>query len=193
MSDEPRLGVRLASVSDGAHPARPGGGEGQPRRRHPRAASISTPGPGRLGPRAHGRRDDPGVPRLPGPPHHGARADEGGCALRPRRQPRRGDCSGHADELEVRADGAAVWRRQGRRPLRPACALRARAGERHPTLHHRDHTPDRTGPRHPGPRPRHRRPDYGVDDGHLLHDPGPERAGRCYRQAAPRRRIAGAS
>ena len=88
----------------------------------------------------------------------------------------RGQRPGHADVLEVRPDEPALRRRQGRRPLQSPVALPPGAGGADPPVHGRDHPADRARPGHPRPRHGHGRADDGLDDGHLLDDPGPDRA-----------------
>ena len=69
-------------------------------------------------PRLDGRRDDRGVRGLPRDAQHRARAVEGRHPLPPERHAGRGQGARDVDDLEVRADGAAVRRREGRRRLR---------------------------------------------------------------------------
>ena len=58
-----------------------------------------------------------------------------------------------------------------------------RAGAHDPPLRLRDRDHHRPRPRHPRPRRLHRRPDHGLDHGHLLHDHGLLVAGRGDGQA----------
>ena len=66
---------------------------------------------------------DRGVRRLPRDAQHRARAVEGRHPLPPGRHARRGQGARDVDDLEVRAHGAAVRRREGRRRLRPEEAV----------------------------------------------------------------------
>ena len=123
------------------------------------------------------------------------RAGEGRHPLPPDRHARRGQGARDVDDLEVRADGPPVRRRQGRRRLRSEAALRGGARAAHPPLHDRDHQRDRAGEGHPGARRRHRRAGDGVDLRHLLDERRPlgprgrdRQAARARRLGRPRRR-----
>ena len=92
--------------------------------------------------------------------------------------------------MEVRADGASLRRREGRRRLRSEGALGRRARAPHPPLHERDHQRHRARAGHPCAGRRHRRPRHGVDLRHVLDEQGPLRARRRHGQAAVGRRVA---
>ena len=66
-----------------------------------------------------GRRVDRGLPGLSRDAQHRARPVEGRHPLPPRRHARRGQVARDVDDVEVRAHGASLRRRQGRRRLRP--------------------------------------------------------------------------
>ena len=102
-----------------------------------------------------------------------------------------GECAALAivDDVEVRAAAAAVRRREGRHPLRPARAVAARARAAHAPVHVGARARDRPADRHPGARHGDERADDGVDDGHVLDADGPRRAGGRDRQADLRRRL----
>ena len=101
--------------------------------------------------------DDGTIRRLRGLPRHAqhrARPVEGRHPLPPRRHARRGQGARDVDDVEVRADGHPVRRREGRRRLRPEEAVAGelqRMTRRYTT---RDHQRDRPGEGHPGPRRR---------------------------------------
>ena len=78
-----------------------------------------------LDPDADGRRLRPRLHRLPRHPQRRARAVEGRHPLPPRRHARRGQGARDGDDVEVRADGPAVRRREGRRHLRPEADVAA--------------------------------------------------------------------
>ena len=115
---------------------------------------------------------------------------KGGIRYHPAVTPRRGQVARDVDDLEVRADGPAVRRRQGRRRLRPEAALARRARAPDAPLHERDHQRDRPREGHPRARRRHRRERDGLDLRHLLDEQGPLRPRRRHRQAARDRRLA---
>ena len=89
----------------------------------------------------------------------------------------------------MRADGAPVRRREGRRRLRPEAAVRGRARAPHAALHHGDHQRDRAGEGHPGARRRDQRAGDGVDLRHVLDERRPFGARRRHRQAPLDRRL----
>jgi len=102
--------------------------------------------------------EDPGLHRLPASTTTPRSAPtKGGPALRPRGEPRRGlTALRHADELEVRAGGAALRGRQGR-GIRCNPAARCLAHElEHLTRRYTTEIILMIGPdhRHPGARPR---------------------------------------
>ena len=132
-----------------------------------------------------------GLQGLPRHAQHRARAVEGRYPLPPRRHGRRGQGARDVDDVEVRADGDPVRRRQGRRGLRPEEDVAPRARGDDPPFHERDHQRDRAGEGHPGARRRHRRLDDGLDLRHVLDEQGPLGARRRDRQAAHDRRLAG--
>ena len=137
--------------------------------------------------------DDGSIEVLPGlshHPQHRARPLEGRHSLPPRRHARRGQVARDVDDVEVRADGSAVRRREGRCRVQPEGAERRRARAAHPSLHERDHQRHRAGARHPCPRRRDGRPRDGVDLRHLLDEQGALRARRRDRQASVGRRLA---
>ena len=68
-----------------------------------------------LGSRRHGRRLDERLPGLPRHAQRGSRAVEGRHPVPPRRHARRGQGARDVDDVEVRADGHPVRRREGRR------------------------------------------------------------------------------
>ena len=138
---------------------------------------------------ADGRRDGTDVPGLPGAALVGARADEGRHPLRPRRQPRRVCGARDVDDLEVRAPPPALRRREGRRALRPALALGARARPADPSIHRRPRPVHRLEAGHSGTGHGDERADDGLDDGHLLGARRPRRARDRDRQAALDRRL----
>ena len=70
-----------------------------------------------LDPDPDGRRVDRGLPGLPRDAQHRARPVEGRHPLPPGRHARRGQGAGDVDDVEVRADGHPVRRREGRRRL----------------------------------------------------------------------------
>ena len=76
-------------------------------------------------PTSHGRRLGARVHRLPRHAQHRARPVEGRHPLPPRRHARRGQGARDVDDVEVRADGPSVRRREGRR--RRATRRRCRA------------------------------------------------------------------
>ena len=76
-----------------------------------------------LRPRRDGRRVGRRLRRLPRRAQHDPRAGEGRDPLPPGRHARRGQGARDVDDVEVRADGAAVRRRKGRRRLRPEAPL----------------------------------------------------------------------
>ncbi len=125
--------------------------------------------------------DDGELARLPGyRVQHStrARADEGRHPLRPARLARRVRGARDVDDVEVRAPATAVRRREGRRALQSARAVRRRARAADAPLH----APSCV--RVIGPQERHsraghgdERADDGVDDGHVLDAAGPRRAG----------------
>ena len=105
---EPRVTATTARVRirDAPHrggSARSGGGAPGPGSRHPHPASLSAAGAGGQRARAHGRRPDGSVHRLPGPSQHGPRAHQGRHPLPPGREARRGHRARDAHDLEVRA------------------------------------------------------------------------------------------
>ena len=177
-------------------PVRARPGAAAPRRRDVRRRSEPDPDPvvlqeGRrgLGARADGRRLGAGVPGLPRHPQHDARPGEGRDPLPPGRHAGRGEGARDVDDVEVRADGAPVRRRQGWRDLRSEAPLARREGAPDAPLHERDHQRDRPREGHSRPRRRHRRPGDGVDLRHVLDERGPLGARRRHRQAARRRRL----
>ena len=60
---------------------------------------------------------------------------KGGLRYPPGRDPGRSGRAGDVDELEMRPDGPALRRRQGRHRLRPRQAVEDRTGARDPPLH----------------------------------------------------------
>ena len=121
---------RRGGVPSPREPVRAGEGAAPPSRRDLRARSESDPrslavqeGRRGLDPGVDGRRVDRGLPGLPRDPQHRARAVEGRHPLPPRRHARRGQVARDVDDLEVRADGPAVRRREGRRRLQSEDAL----------------------------------------------------------------------
>ena len=137
--------------------------------------------------------DDGSTQRLQGLPRHAqhrARPVEGRHPLPPGRHARRGQGARDVDDVEVRADGHPVRRRQGRRRRRPEAAVARRARAHDAPLHERDHQRDRPGEGHPGAGRRHRRRGDGVDLRHVLDEQGPLGARRRHRQAAHDRRLA---
>ena len=158
-------------------------------RPHPRALPLQEGRRG-LDPGRDGRRVDRGLRRVPRHPQHRARALEGRDPLPPGRDARRGEVARDVDDLEVRAHGPAVRRREGRRRLRPEEALGARARADDPPLHERDHQRHRPRARHPGSGRRDRRPRDGVDLRHVLDEQGALGARGRHRQAALARRLA---
>ncbi len=141
-------------------------------------------------PRLHGRRVDLGLQGLPDHPQRRARPVQGRHPLPPRRHRRRGEGARDVDDVEVRADGDPVRRREGRHRLRPEEDVALRAGADDPPLHERDHQRDRPGEGHPGPRRGHGRLGDGLDLRHVLDEQGPLGARRRHRQAADDRRLA---
>ena len=177
-------------------PVRARPGPAAPRRRDVRGRSRPDPDPlllqegGRgLGAGADGRRVGAGLPGVPRRPQHDAWPGEGRHSLPPCRHPGRGQGARDVDDLEVRSDGAAVRRRQGRRHLRSEAPLARREGAPHASLHERDHQRDRPREGHPGARCRHRLPGDGVDLRHVLDERRSLGAGRRHRQAAGCRRL----
>ena len=105
---------------------------------------------------------------------------------------RRGAGAGRAHDLQVRAGGRAVRRRQGRHPDRSQDLLGGRAGADHPALRVRAGAQELHGPRprRAGARRGHRHARDGLDRRHL-HPAPPGRARRArlrHRQAGERRR-----
>ena len=143
-----------------------------------------------LDPGRDGRRVDRGVPGLPRDAQHRARPVEGGHPLPPGRHARRGQVAVDVDDLEVRAHGTSVRRREGWRRLQPEDALRGRARADDAPLHERDHQRHRPRAGHPRAGRRHGRPGHGVDLRHLLDEQGVLRPRRRHRQAALGRRLA---
>ena len=138
-----------------------------------------------------GRRLGRGLQRLPRDPQHDARSGEGRHPLPPGGHPGRDQGARDVDDVEVRADGASLRRRQGRRRLRSEAALGRGAGAAHPPLHDRDHQRDRAGEGHPGSRRRYRRAGDGLDLRHVLDERRPLRARRRHGQAAVARGLGG--
>ena len=93
------------------------------------------------------------------------------------------------DDVEVRAAAAAVRRREGRRPLRPARAVAGGARAHHAPLHVRARRHHRPEDRHPRAGHGDERADDGVDDGHVLDAAGLRGAGDRHRQADLDRRL----
>ena len=120
---------------------------------------------------------------LPRPAQHRARPRQGRHPLPPQGHPGRGQGAGLLDDLEVRDREHPLRRRQGRRGLRSQEDVPRRAGAHDAPLRVRDLDHHRARPRHPRSRRLHRRPDHGLDHGHLLHDHGLLVAGRRDRQA----------
>ena len=143
-----------------------------------------------LDPGDDGRRLRDRLRGLPRHAQHRPRPVEGRHPLPPGRHPRRGQGARDVDDVEVRADGPSVRRREGRRRLRPEAALAAGARGHDPPLHERDHQRDRAGEGHPGPGRRHRRERDGLDLRHVLDEQGPLGARRRHGQAARDRRLA---
>ena len=106
---------QLQSVADDVRYRRPS---------RQRPAGVQEGGRG-LDPDVDGRRLGPGVHRLSRHAQRRARPVEGRHPLPPRRHARRGQGARDVDDLEVRADGPAVRRREGRR--RSATRSRCRA------------------------------------------------------------------
>ena len=154
---------------------------------HP--AGVQEGGRG-LGPDHARRRLRPRVHRLPRHAQRRARPVQGRHPLPPGRHARRGQGALDVDDLEVRADGPAVRRRQGRRRLRPEDDVARRARADDAPLHLRDHQRDRAREGHPGARRRHQRQHDGVDLRHVLDEQGLLGARRRHRQAARDRRLA---
>src|SRR2546427_7753438 len=102
---------------EGAAAPRRGAVRGRPEPRQ-RSAGGQEGGRG-LGARDDGRRQHPSSRGLPGHPQHRSRAVEGRDPLPPRCRARRGQGARDVDDVEVRADGDSVRRRQGRHPRRP--------------------------------------------------------------------------
>ena len=138
----------------------------------------------------HGRRHDERLQGLPRHAQRRARPVEGRHPLPPGRHARRGQGARDVDDVEVRADGHPVRRREGRRRRRPEAAVARRARADDAPLHERDHQRDRPGEGHPRARRRHRRLGDGVDLRHVLDEQGPLGARRRHRQAADDRRLA---
>src|SRR5207247_1186153 len=146
-------------------PVRPRRRSHQPRRLHAPHSHVSVPrGPGR-GPRTDGRRPHRGVHRLSHPAQRRARPLQGGDPLPPRRRPRRGTRARRDHDVEDRAHGHPVRRREGRRDGRPEEALQARARATHAALHptHLHHAGPL--PRHPRAGREHQRAGDGLDPG----------------------------
>ena len=138
-----------------------------------------------------GRRDDRGVLGLPRDPQHRARAVEGRHPLPPERHAGRDQGPRDVDDVEMRPDGPALRRREGRHRVRPEEAVVVGARAHDAPLHERDHQRHRAGARHPRAGRRHGRARDGVDLRHVLHEQGPLRARRGHREAALHRRLAG--
>ena len=126
---------------------------------------------------------------LPRRPQHDARPRQGRDPLPPGRHPGRGEGARDVDDVEVRADGPSLRRRQGRGRLRPEVALARGEGAAHPPLHDRDHQRDRAREGHSRAGRRHRRPGDGVDLRHVLDERRPLGARRRHREAARARRV----
>ena len=154
-----------------------------------RSRAVQEVGRG-LDPGDDGRRRRDRLRGLPRDAQHRPWPVQGRDSLPPGRHARRGQGARDVDDVEVRADGPPVRRRQGRRDLRSEAALAAGARRDDPSLHERDHQRDRAGEGHPGPRRGHRRERDGVDLRHLLDEQGPLGARGRDRQAALDRRFA---
>ena len=118
---------------------------------------------------------------------------KGGLALSSGRDAGRGGGAGDVDELEMRADGSALRRRQGRHRLRSGQAVRRRTGAADAALHAGNDSVHRPAGGCDGARPGHQRADHGVDDGHLLRPRGLHRAEHCHGQTGRAGRLAGAA
>ena len=110
-----------------------------------------------LDPDVDGRRHRARLHGLARHAQHRARPVEGRHPLPPGRHARRGQGARDVDDVEVRADGPAVRRRQGRRDVRSEGAVARRARAHDAPLHLRDRQRDRPGARHPRTRRRHER------------------------------------
>ncbi len=137
-----------------------------------------------------GRRVRARVRRLPRHAQHRARAVEGRHALPPGRHARRDQGARDVDDVEVRADGAALRRRQGRRGVRSEGDVARRARAHDAPVHLGDHQRDRPGEGHSRTRRRNERGDHGLDLRHLLDEQGALGARGRHGQAADDRRLA---
>ena len=111
-------------VGDGAQPASPRLRADRDGRQHAERPLRVQEGGLRLGPDADGRRLRAGVRGVPGHAQRRARALQGRDPLPPRCHLPRDEGARHVDDLEVRAHGPSLRRRQGRRRLRPEAAVR---------------------------------------------------------------------
>ena len=121
---------------------------------------------------------------------------KGGHPLRGDRGRRRGAGPGRAHDLQVRAGGRAVRRRQGRDPAQPQEVFAGRAGAHHPALRLRADPQElhRPRPRRPRARRGHGPAGDGVDRRHLHPAPlGRARRARLRDRQAGERRTASAA
>ena len=118
-----RRGVAFAVIRNGLPTVCTCGGRAGARRRGADATARAPAVAGRQLPSTDGLRRGRQLHRLPRPAHADDGPDQGGPAIRAGSRVRRVRRAGDVDDLEVRARGAAVRWRQGRRALRPAHAL----------------------------------------------------------------------
>ena len=146
-------------------------------------------------PGPHGQRRVPPVQGLPHPAQQPARARTRAACASTRRHARRREGARRDDDLEVRAHGPAVRRRQGRHQVRPASSCSRGELERI-TRRFMHALGINIGPEYdiPAPGRGHQRADHGVDDGHVHEHVGRararQRARRGHRQAVDVRRHA---
>ena len=130
-----------------------------------------------------GRRLDRPFRGLPGPAQPVARAGQGRGALSPRRHAGRSHGAGRLDDDQERGGQSALRRRQGRRAARPEKTVEKGNRAGHPALHQRDRPDHRAAAGHSGAGCQYRRPDHGLDDGHLRHEHRARQHRRRHRQA----------
>ena len=108
---------------------------------------------------------------------------KGGVRYHPRRRSVRGQGVGDVDDLQVRGDGSALRRGQGRGDRRSEGALPARTGTAEPRLRAGLRRLDRPGHRYSGAGRLYQPDDDGLDDGRVLQDPPQAHAGGGHREA----------
>src|SRR5438309_1233046 len=162
----------------------------QPRNLHAPYPHLPVPRGAGGGPGPDGRRPDRGLHRLPHPAQRRARSLQGWHPLPPQRRPRRSARPRHDHDVEDRAHGHPIRRRQGRRDRRPEEALPAGARAADAALHAAHRHRPRPLPRHPRAGREHQRAGHGLDPGRVLQPPGVHPGGGD-RQARVARRLAG--